>query len=102
MEVVLKGIVFQELIEMIESKLGPIETQVLLDRIQLQSHAAYTSTGTYDHKEILKIVMELSAKTQIEPRILVRAFGTHLHAVFAKKYPAFFENWSEPRFFGHG
>lgn len=92
LEVVLKGVVFQELIEMIESKLGPVETQVLLDRIQLQSHAAYTSTGTYDHKEIIKIVMELSAKTQIEPRILVRAFGVHLYAVFAKKYPTFFEN----------
>lgn len=86
----MKGIVFQELIEMMEEKLGPEETQTLLDRIQLQSHGAYTSTGTYNHEEIIKIVMELSALTKIEPKFLIQAFGDHLHKVFAKKFPSFF------------
>lgn len=56
----------------------------------LQSGAAYTSVGTYDHNELIQMVTKLSAKTGISIDELVFAFGGHLAKRFAVLFPDFF------------
>ena len=86
----MKGIVFKELIEMMETVVGEEATERVLEKSKLKSGGAYTSVGTYDHGEILNIVTELSKETKTDASILVNAFGKHLISVFKKVHPDFF------------
>ncbi len=87
----MKGIVFRELIEMMEEKFGAELTDEVLESLTLDSKAAYTSVGTYDHSEILQIVTILSQKTGIAGEGLVKAFGKYLMGSFYKIHPDYFK-----------
>lgn len=87
----MKGIVFSEFIEMVEDVFSPeIADQIIMD-CDLDSEGAYTSVGTYDHKEILKLVTRLSELTDTSVPELVKAFGKHLLGRFHQMYPVFFQ-----------
>ncbi|MFN8345310.1 MAG: heme NO-binding domain-containing protein [Spirosomataceae bacterium] len=86
----MKGIVFAELLEMIEAKFGYTMVDELLNETDLPSKGIYTAIGTYDHSEIVTLVTTLSEKVQISVPELVYAFGRHLFIVFTKNYPPFF------------
>lgn len=88
----MKGIVFTELIEMMENQIGVEKTQEVIDQANLKSGGSYTSVGTYDHSEALSIVSQLSKLSGIGMEVLVKAFGGHLHKVFTKKFPQFYLN----------
>ena len=84
------GVVFTELMEMVENKFGEDLLEDILDEVQLESGGAYTAVGSYSHKEIIQIVVALSKATELPVDDLVVAFGKHLMTVFAEKYPDFF------------
>lgn len=86
----MKGIVFQELISMMEEKFGDDLTEELLNDLDLESEGAYTSVGYYDHSEVLDIVTALSKKTGVEGSVLVKTFGKHLLDTFYKIHPEYF------------
>lgn len=83
--------VFKELLSMVEQNFGEDFADDLLDDLELGSGGAYTSVGTYDHTEVLKIVTKLSEKTGADARDLVKAFGCHLLETFAKIHPEYFK-----------
>ena len=56
----MKGIVFTELIEMIENEFSLKIADDIIQRSNLKSKGVYSSIGTYDHKEIFILVKELS------------------------------------------
>ncbi|HAT84794.1 heme NO-binding domain-containing protein [Cohaesibacter gelatinilyticus] len=86
----MKGIVFTEFIELMETKFGAdLAEQVIMDS-NLPSGGAYTSVGTYSHDEIVALVITLSQKTGIEISDLIQAFGTHLLKRFSILFPEFF------------
>lgn len=87
----MKGIVFAEFLEMMEARFGPAATDHVLETSSLQNGGAYTSVGTYDHQELVRMVRQLSAHTGIEAGSLVKAFGEYLVERFAAIYPRFFE-----------
>jgi len=87
----MKGIVFKELLSMMEDKFGEDMTEELIDELSLDSQGAYTSVGYYDHKEILDIVTALSKKTGLDGSILVKTFGRHLLDTFYKIHPDYFD-----------
>lgn len=87
----MKGMVFKELLSMVEQNFGEEFADDLIDSLQLDSDGAYTSVGTYDHSEILAIVTKLSEKTGADSRDLVKAFGKHLLATFFKIHPEYFQ-----------
>jgi Haem-NO-binding len=87
----MKGIVFTELLDMIEQKFGYDMVDTLLTETDLPSGGVYTAIGTYDHIEIVMLVGKLSEKTNISVPDLVYTFGRHLFVVFAKSYGHFFE-----------
>jgi len=86
----MKGIVFTEFLEMVEARFG-LET---LDRIIVQAQppndGAYTSVGTYDHQELVLLVIALSEATQIPVPDLIKTFGKHLFERFTQAYPSLF------------
>jgi hypothetical protein len=91
----MKGIVFTEFIELMETKFGPdLAEQVIMDA-NLPSGGAYTSVGTYSHDEIVALVVTLSKKTGLEIPDLIQAFGTHLLRRFTVLFPSFFSELPE-------
>lgn len=87
----MKGIIFTEFIEMVESKFGLEVMDEVLNKSNLASGGVYTSIGTYDHAEMVELVSHLSAITKIEVVQLLEVFGEYLFTIFVKSYPHFFE-----------
>ena len=50
----------------------------------------YTAVGTYDHSELVQMVVALSKRTDIPAPALVQVFGEHLFGRFNVLYPSFF------------
>lgn len=87
----MKGIVFTEFLEMIEDVYSPeVADQVIL-RADSATDGAYTSVGTYDHQELVRMLAALSDITAVPGPELLRAFGAHLAGRFAVSYRRFFE-----------
>jgi hypothetical protein len=87
----MKGVVFTELFDMIESAFGPNMLDDVLDDCDLKSGGAYTTVGTYDHTELLQIVSALSKNTKTPVKDLVHKYGYHLFFRFHSMMPVFFE-----------
>lgn len=87
----MKGIIFTELVEMVEATFSPELMDELMEEADLPSKGIYTSVGTYDHTEILTLVTLLSEKVNVPVVDLVKAFGQHLAGRFVLQYPMFFE-----------
>jgi len=90
-EVAMKGMVFTELIEMIEAKFSLELAESIIEACALPSGGAYTAIGTYDHRELVALVVELSKRTGAPITALIHAFGGHLFATFLKDRPSLFE-----------
>ena len=88
----MKGIVFTEFLEMVESGFGLATADEMIESSASSTGGAYTSVGTYDHQELLRMVLALSAATKKAPAELVKAFGMHLFGRFVTVFPAFFVN----------
>jgi hypothetical protein len=87
----MKGIVFTELFDMVEATFGADMIEDVLDDCELESEGAYTSVGTYDHRELLQIVSALSKHVDIPVKDLVHKYGHHLFSRFHAMMPQFFE-----------
>lgn len=90
----MKGIVFTEFFEMVEGSFGYEMVDKLIENCDLKSNGIYTSVGTYDHQEIIALVVELSKQTKTPVPDLVFAFGKYLFGSFHKGHPHFFEGSS--------
>ena len=86
----MKGIVFTEFLEMVESRFGYEMVDHIIEQSRLESNGVYTSIGTYHHSEIVQLLSNLSSKTEIDATILLKAFGEYLFETFLKTYPQFF------------
>lgn len=84
------GMVFTELMEMVEGRFSPELADRILLRAELPHGGAYTAVGYYPHEEIVRLVTLLSEETGVGPDDLVRAFGEHLLGRFEQAYPEMF------------
>jgi hypothetical protein len=87
----MKGMIFTEFLEMVESGYGPETVERIIDASSLSTRGAYTSVGTYDYREMLDLVIALSAATGKPAPALVKEFGKYLFARLAREFPMFFE-----------
>lgn len=87
----MKGVVFTEFLEMVEGRFSPELVEELIAGCVLASGGAYTSIGTYDHRELVALVSELSRRTELPVPALVHAFGRHLLQRFTVQFPGFFK-----------
>ena len=69
----MKGIIFTEFMELVEDKFG-LET---LDQILELSNdeGIYTAVGSYDHRDLVKLIVSLSKISNIPPEQLQEVFG---------------------------
>ena len=88
----MKGIVFTELLEMLDQQMSMEDIEALIDEADLPSGGAYSAVGTYDYQEILTLVSLLSEKINVPVEDLKNAFGKFLFGSFVRKYPVFFHD----------
>jgi len=87
----MKGIVFTMFIEMVEEQFSIDTAEEMIEGCDLPSGGAYTSVGTYDHREMVTLVVQLSKITDQPVPDLLRAYGHFLFGKFAQLFPVFFD-----------
>ncbi len=87
----MKGIVFTEFMEMVEQAFSADMLDDVIDDAQLPNGGAYTAVGTYDHSELVRMVVALSGRTKVPVPQLVHAFGNYMFGRFHQLFPAFFQ-----------
>jgi len=86
----MKGVVFTEFMELVESRMGLEMLDRIITEARLPNDGAYTSVGTYDHAELVRLVQALSNASGIGVPQLIHLFGEHLFQRFSLGYPALF------------
>lgn len=81
------GVIFTNLIEMMEKEVGLELTERVLDEANISSNGSYTSVGYYEPAEIVAIVTRLSVHTGVPIPDLVRKFGHYLFKLLAEGHP---------------
>lgn len=87
----MKGIVFSEFLEMIDDRFSMEMSERLIAETKPTSGGAYASLGTYDHREIVAMVIKLSELTSIPVPDLLKTFGRHLLMRFTENFTEFFD-----------
>jgi hypothetical protein len=85
-----KGIVFTEFLDMVEAQFTPAVADRMITAAAVPSDGAYTTVGTYDYREIIQLVAQLSALTSIPVPKLLHTFGIYLFDRFVMTYPRLF------------
>ncbi|WP_409344345.1 heme NO-binding domain-containing protein [Paenibacillus sp. MBLB4367] len=87
----MKGMVFTAFLEMVESKFSLKIADDIIEASDLPSGGSYTAVGTYDHGEIIKLVVQLSERSGIPANALVKTFGEYLFGELVGMHPRFAE-----------
>ncbi len=85
------GLVFTELLEMVEAKWSADLVDDIIDTVDPPSGGAYTAVGVYEDAELVGMVVALSERTGVPVAGLLHAFGVHLFARFVASYPMLFQ-----------
>lgn len=88
----MKGIVFKEFADMLEQTFGEEMYDSIVEVCDLPSGGVYSAVGTYDHMELVSLVVELSKRTGLAVDVLVQAFGKYLFGRFHELFPVFFDH----------
>lgn len=91
----MKGVVFTEFLEMVESEFGFVVVDKITSLPELRDHGSYTSVGNYPHGDMIAMIGKLSEMVGLEAGDLVKAFGRYLFRSFAKSNGEFFVGVSD-------
>ncbi|CAH1531427.1 Guanylate cyclase [Vibrio jasicida] len=81
----MKGIIFTEFMELVEEKFG---LEVLDQVLDLSNdEGIYTSVGSYDHRDLVKLIVNLSKVSDIPPETLQEVFGECVFQSLLKSIP---------------
>lgn len=86
----MKGVVFTEFLGMVERSHGLDMVDALIDTTNPASGGVYVSTGTYNHAELVAMLVEFSRRTETPVPRLLNTFGRVLFGRFVESFPAFF------------
>jgi hypothetical protein len=87
----MKGIVFTELMEMVEDQFGIEMVDRIIQPKELVSKGVFTSVGTYPFSDLVSILGHLSQATGASIPDLEKVFGQYLAGRFSKMYLPFFQ-----------
>lgn len=73
----MKGILFTELIEMLEGLVGLELTNRIIDDAQLPNKGAYTAIGTYSHSDMNSLMESLGKHVKNPKEILLKSYGEY-------------------------
>jgi len=92
----MKGIVFTEFLEMVESKFGLEVVDQIIEAADLASEGIYTSVGTYEFNEMVSLISELSKEINVPTDDLIYTFGLYLFTSLGKAHPEVIKSYSNP------
>ncbi|MDA9557054.1 heme NO-binding domain-containing protein, partial [Vibrio sp.] len=75
----MKGVIFTEFLDLVEQQFGLSTLDQILD--ECEDEGIYTSVGTYDHRDLVKLIVALSKKTEISAEDLQQVYGK---SIFSK------------------
>ncbi|QOY92830.1 heme NO-binding domain-containing protein [Massilia sp. UMI-21] len=93
----MKGIVFNLMEEAVSAEFGEETWDRLLDEAGLDG--AYTSLGSYDDAEVVRLVEVASRILGIAPQDVLRWFGQRAMPLLVARYPQFFAPHASTRAF---
>lgn len=82
----MKGIIFTAFLDHVEAALGLEMVDKIIESSELETDGAYTAIGTYDHKELVQMVVKLSELTDTPVPVLLKGFGFKLFSQLADGY----------------
>jgi hypothetical protein len=87
----MKGIVFTGFLEMVENKFGIETVDSVLENLELESNGVYTTVGTYDFSEMVKLLEKLSQQVHIPVNDLIYTYGLYFFSILTASYPEIFK-----------
>ncbi|MDG2222351.1 MAG: heme NO-binding domain-containing protein [Rubripirellula sp.] len=82
----MKGVIFTAFLDHVETELGLETLDSIIESSDLATGGAYTAIGTYDHAELVQMVVKLSELTDIPVSDLLKGFGLKLFSQLANGY----------------
>jgi len=79
------GVVFTELLEAAEARYGLAKVDAALTAANTETGGSYTAVARYDHRELVRLLVELSKATGESLGALVQEFARHLLPVFLSR-----------------
>ncbi|MBT8299361.1 MAG: heme NO-binding domain-containing protein [Maribacter sp.] len=92
----MKGIIFTEFLEMVESKFGLEIVDDIIEQADLTSEGVYTSVGTYEFNEMVSLISQLSSKVNVSADDLLYTFGLYLFDSLGKAHPEVIQSYNSP------
>ena len=92
----MKGIVFTEFLDLVETKFGLEMVDTILNESELPSNGVYTAVGTYSFTEMVSLLTNLSNETGLVIDDLLLVYGEHFFTVVEKSYPSFLMQYTDP------
>ncbi|WOT03911.1 heme NO-binding domain-containing protein [Shewanella youngdeokensis] len=81
----MKGIIFTEFLELVEDTFGLETCQQMLD--ENDNEGVYTSVGTYDHNDLVKLIVTLSKLTGVSVEDLQEVYGKYVFMTLFNSMP---------------
>lgn len=91
----MKGIIFTELMEMVEEGHGLEVADKLLSHPKLSTGGVYIATGTYPVEDLEILLQTLQEILGADRDTLLKVFSGHLFQTFEKKYARLLEGYSD-------
>ncbi|WP_017730578.1 heme NO-binding domain-containing protein [Nafulsella turpanensis] len=82
----MKGILFTELIELIEDLMGLEFTNRVIEDAGLENEGAFTAVGNYPYRELVKLLESLSNHAQNPKGVLLKGYGECLFHRLSPNY----------------
>jgi hypothetical protein len=82
----MKGMMFTEFLDMVEARHGLAVKDRVIGAAALPNDGAYTSIGSYDHRELLRLVVATSEATGTPLPVLMAEFADAVFALFLRRY----------------
>ena len=92
----MKGIIFTEFLEMVEEKFEYTMVDQIINDTKDPIDGAYTSVNTYDHTQLVNLVVALHKRSGIPLGDLLKTYGEYLFGSLAKNYPNLIEGITDP------
>lgn len=92
----MKGIVFTEFLDLVESKFGLETVQQIIDESELESKGIYTAVGTYKFTEMVSLLTNLSNLTKISKNDLLKVYGLHFFDALVNNYGVILKSYKCP------
>ncbi|GMN06224.1 nitric oxide sensor HnoX [Croceitalea sp. MTPC5] len=92
----MKGIVFTEFLEMVETTFGLEVVDSIIENSTLESEGAYTAVGTYDFNEMVSLLTCLSETSKMPINDLLYSFGYYLFDGLCKAHPEVVRAYKNP------